>query len=102
MNQSRGSLLSSLIALTMLSLSARAEDWPGWRGPRGDGTSSESGIPIKWSATENVAWKTPIPGKGHSSPAIWGDHVFLSSALEAEGKQLVFCLDRTNGKILWQ
>src|SRR6266852_2141096 len=52
--------------------------WPGWRGPRGDGTSDETGIPVHWTKTENIAWKAPIPGKGHSSPVIWGDRIFVT------------------------
>lgn len=78
-----------------------AEDWPGWRGPRGDGTSLETGIPLKWGPSENIAWKTPIPGKGHSSPAIWGERIFVTSADEQADQQLLLCLERTSGKMLW-
>jgi hypothetical protein len=79
-----------------------AEEWPCWRGPRLDGTSTETGIPTTWSKTENIAWKAPIPGKGHSSPIIWGDRIFVTSCLEKEGKRLLLCLDRRNGKELWR
>src|SRR5438093_4258584 len=79
-----------------------ADNWPQWRGPRGDGTSEETGIPIRWSETENVLWKAPIPGKGHSSPVVWGDRVFVTTCLEKEQKRLLLCLDRRDGKILWQ
>jgi outer membrane protein assembly factor BamB len=79
-----------------------AEDWPGWRGPRGDGTSAEKGIPLRWSQTENIAWKIPIPGKGHSSPIVWGDRVFVTTCLEDEAKRLLLCLDRRDGKLLWE
>src|SRR5437868_3029926 len=103
MNQRRPCLLPSLATILILTFAAkaRAEDWPQWRGPRFDGTSAETGIPTKWSATENIAWKTPIPGKGHSSPIIWGDRVFVTSAVKEEGKQLLLALDRKTGKILW-
>jgi hypothetical protein len=99
----RSGLLSSLVTLTLLTFApgARAEDWPQWRGPRLDGTVTETGIPLTWSQTENIAWKTPLPGKGHSSPAIFGDRIFVTSALEDEGKQLLLCLDRKSGKVLW-
>jgi len=90
------------LAFLVSAVPAYAEDWPCWRGPRYDGTSVETGIPVKWSATDNIAWKTPLPGKGHSSPAIWGDRIFLTSCLENENKQLILCLDRKDGKILWQ
>ena len=80
----------------------RAEQWPQWRGPRGDGTSTETGIPIHWSPTENIRWKTPIPGKGHSSPVVWDDRIFLTTCLEEKQQRLLLCLDRADGKILWQ
>jgi outer membrane protein assembly factor BamB len=86
----------------VLVLSVRAEEWPGWRGPRGDGTSQDSKVPLRWSKTENVRWKTEIPGKGHSSPIVWGDWIFVSTCLETGGKRMLLCLDRRSGKILWQ
>jgi outer membrane protein assembly factor BamB len=94
------------LALTcLLSLFAgtvRAEDWPGWRGPRGDGISHEKGIPQTWSPTDNIRWKTPIPGKGHSSPIICGERVFVTTCLEDKGERVLLCLDRRDGKILWR
>src|SRR5262245_47944447 len=91
-----------LTSLVFLTSTVRAEDWPGWRGPRGDGTSSDKGLPRTWSATENVRWKTPIPGKGHSSPIVWGDRVFVTTCLENKGERVLMCLDRRDGKVLWQ
>ena len=81
---------------------ASAEDWPQWRGPRGDGTSTESNVPTRWSESENVRWKTPIPGKGHSSPVVWGDRIFLTTCLEDEERRMLICIDRTDGGIRWQ
>ena len=81
---------------------ARAENWPQWRGPRGDGTSLETGIPTAWSETQNVRWKTPIPGKGHSSPVVWGDRIFLTTCLEGREERVLLCLDRKDGHVLWQ
>ena len=78
-----------------------ATNWPGWRGPSGDGTSPEKGIPLKWSSTENIAWKAAIPGKGHSSPVVWGDRVFLTSCLPEKEQRILLCLDRHTGKIIW-
>jgi len=92
----------SLGALLLTCGLAAAEEWPQWRGPRGDGTSLEKGFALKWSATENIAWKTELPGRGYSSPVIWGDRVFLTSCLEEEAKHLTFCLDRRTGKIVWR
>ena len=88
---------------------ASAEDWPGWRGPRGDGTSSEKNIPLEWSATKNVRWKAEIPGIGHSSAIVHGDHVFVTSCIEkkeagkdAPADRVLLSLDRRNGKLLWK
>ena len=62
-------------------LRARARDWPYWRGPAADGMAVGD-APVPWSATENVAWKTDIPGLGHSSPVVWGDFVFVTTAIK--------------------
>jgi outer membrane protein assembly factor BamB len=81
---------------------APAEEWPCWRGPRGDGTSRETGIPVRWSATENIRWKVPIPGRGYASPIVWGDRVFLTACEERKKERLLLCLRRADGKLLWQ
>lgn len=59
---------------------AMAENWPQWRGPTGDGISQETDLPVHWSKTENVAWRLPLPGPAGSTPVIWKDRVFLTSA----------------------
>ena len=80
----------------------RAENWPGWRGPSGDGVSAGKGIPTKWSSTENIAWRIVVPGEGHSSPIVWGDKVFLTSSLTEKNKRILLCLDRLSGQTVWQ
>jgi len=90
------------LLVLLLPASAAAEEWPAWRGPRGDGTSSERNLPVRWSATENVAWKTPIPGIGHSSPIVWGEHIFVTTCLLQEQQRLLLALDRRSGQVLWQ
>jgi outer membrane protein assembly factor BamB len=92
----------AFISLVLYSSAIHAENWPGWRGPRGDGTSHEKGLPVTWSETENIRWKTPIPGKGHSSPIVWKDRVFVTTCLEEKGERMLMCLDRRSGSILWQ
>ena len=87
-----------LLAVT-LPFTAQAENWPAWRGPRLDGTSRETAVPVHWSATSNVVWKTAIPS-GHSSPIIWDNRIFLTAY--AEGKLETLCLDRRGGRILWR
>ena len=105
-------------------------NWPQFRGPNGNAIASETNLPTEWSASENIAWKTPIQGRGHSSPVVWGRRVFLTTDLEGEvlpdkkaiahvrndkswihpdstsGDRKhtlkVICLDRDSGKILWE
>src|SRR3954451_10164316 len=94
-------LLSAALLVTSLT-TAQAENWPGWRGPRGDGTSLETNLPLHWSATSNVVWKTELPGLGHASPIVWQDKVFTVSALPDSQDRVLLCLDRKSGSILWQ
>ena len=91
-----------LLAIACLSSAARAENWPCWRGPRGDGTSQESGVPTHWSGTENVAWKIAVPGKGHASPIVWGDRIFVASCLEDAKQRILLAYDAPSGRLLWQ
>jgi len=63
----------------ILASALPAEDWPQWRGPLSNGISSESALPDRWSATENIAWKISLAGLGASSPIVWGDKVFVTS-----------------------
>jgi len=69
--------------------------------PTGQGISAEQGVPLTWSATENVAWKAESPGEGWSSPIVWGDHVFITAALEGGESCRVLALDRKSGTVLW-
>jgi outer membrane protein assembly factor BamB len=80
------------------STDLHAENWPQFRGPRGDGTSAESNPPTEWSATNNITWKTALPGEGHSSPIVWDNSIFLTSALE-NGDRLLLKLNRSTGKL---
>jgi hypothetical protein len=79
----------------------QAEPWPGWRGPRGDGTCMEKNIPTIWDPAIAL-WKTELPGKGHASPVVWGGRVLTVTALPATKERVLLCLDRNTGKILWQ
>lgn len=76
------------------------EQWNQFRGPGGDGTSAATGLPTTWSETENIKWKTPVRGKAWSSPVVWNDRIWLTTA-PADGKQLfAICLDRATGKVV--
>ena len=93
-----------LLVLLSINASVLAENWPCWRGPRGDGTSAETQIPVKWNGEtgEGVAWKVAIPGKGHSSPIVWKDRVLVTTCVEESRERLLLCLNRDDGEILWQ
>lgn len=130
-----GFVISLLSTVTLLNSTVGASvvaDWPQWRGPAGQGVSSEKNLPTEWSSTKNIKWKTPIAGRGHSSPIVWGKKIFLTTALDGEaiagrkpgvthklsdgtdfvhpdavGADLkhtfkVICLDRDTGRILWE
>ncbi len=91
--------LLRVIVSFFLSIQAFAEDWPEFRGPTGQGISDERGLPLTWSESKNVKWKTAIPGKGWSSPAILGDRIWLTTATD-DGKSLrAICVDRNSGAI---
>ena len=96
------SRFAAVVCLVLATNFAFAEDWPGWRGPRSDGTVSDTGYPTTWSATENVKWKTLVPGAGHSSPVVSKGKVFVTSCLKDEKNRVLYCLDRAGGKILWE
>jgi outer membrane protein assembly factor BamB len=78
-------------------------NWPCWRGASRGGVSPEKDLPVTWSATENVRWKTAIPGAGVSAPIVWQERVLVTSSTGRSGEQLhLFCLHRDTGKVLWE
>ena len=117
-------LVLIICALTLV------DNWPQWRGPRGQGVSDEKNLPLEWSPTKNIKWKTPVPGRGHSSPIVWGNRLFLTTSIEGAeipgaaavkhviNNQVVklpdttgaershtlklICVDVDTGKILWE
>jgi len=103
----------AVVACTWVSLSypSRAAspvtlsttDWPAWRGPTRDGmAASNQNPPIQWSETEGILWKAPVPGRGHGSPTVAGDRIYLATADAVKRSQSVLCLDRRTGKLVWQ
>ncbi len=88
-----------LFAAPALSM---GENWPNWRGPRGDGSSAEQNLPIQWTDSENVAWKIDMKYGGHSSPVIWKDTVFVAGADAEAKKRVLAAYDRRDGKLLWE
>lgn len=93
-------LVAALLAMVAVWTTSGGEQWPQFRGPRGDGHSDARGLPLTWSEASNVRWKTPIHGKAWSSPVVWDNQVWLTTATE-DGKELfVVCVDRESGKVL--
>ena len=117
-------LLIGLVAPTWSPAATGDANWPQFRGPNGAGVSTNANLPDKWSATENVAWKTDLPGRSWSSPIVWGDRVFLTAAVnlgesetpkkglylggerpapsKSEHLWKVLCLDLATGKVQWE
>jgi len=91
-------LLASVFALTLAGASLAA-NWPQWRGPTNDGICKETGLPTEWSETKNIAWKLPMPAQAGSTPAVWGDRIFLTSE---DGPEVVAMCVSTGGKELWR
>ncbi|MBA4107921.1 MAG: serine/threonine protein kinase [Pirellula sp.] len=84
-------------------ISVDADDWPWWRGPNRNGIAeANQDPPTEWSASQHVAWKSPITGRGHSSPTVVGENVFLATADEEQETQSVLCYDRETGQQRWQ
>ncbi|MCH8828115.1 MAG: PQQ-binding-like beta-propeller repeat protein [Planctomycetes bacterium] len=77
-------------------------DWPWWRGLNRDGYAVGDSYPLSWSDEKNVIWKTPIPGRGHGSPTVVGDRIFIATAEKSRNIQSVLCYDRETGKRLWR
>jgi outer membrane protein assembly factor BamB len=88
-----------VLALVVGAVQARGENWSQWRGAKLDGISHESGLPVKWSPSEGVAWRFELPGAAGSTPVVWDDRIYLTSA---DGNDLVLLAVSTEGKQLWK
>ncbi len=88
------------VAICLLASVAPAQNWPQWRGPNLNLTSSEKNVPLKWSDEDNIAWKLPLPSRSGATPIIWGHRIFLNVA---DGDNLeLWCVDKRDAKILWK
>ncbi len=87
--------------LSLAGAPSCAENWPQFRGPTCQGISSERNVPTRWSATDGVRWKSPVPGAGWSSPIVWGKRVFVTTATESGASCRVIAFDADSGKLLW-
>lgn len=83
-------------------LRASTGDWPWWRGAKYDGIAADQTPPLVWNETQNVRWKAAVPGRGHGSPTVVGDRVYLATAEVETETQSILCFDRATGKQLWR
>ncbi|MGC8886762.1 MAG: PQQ-binding-like beta-propeller repeat protein [Verrucomicrobiia bacterium] len=90
-----------LILTLIVGSNLLAENWPQWRGPNFNGSTSETGLPIGWNTNSGVSWVTPLPGAGAATPAVWENYVFVSTPDEQKDLHLL-CIDGKNGNIKWQ
>jgi outer membrane protein assembly factor BamB len=93
--------LGVCILCSATGASSNAAEWSRFRGPNGTGTVADKDVPVQWKA-DSVLWKTAIPGKGHSSPVLWGDNIFLQSSSKDASERWLFCLSASTGKVLWK
>lgn len=92
-----------LASLLIIVVSSSAEDWPAWRGPTADGhAASGQKPPVKWGENEHMIWKVAVRGRGHGSPTVVGDRVYLATADVPKEEQVVICFDRATGKTIWE
>lgn len=94
--------LAFLMAGLISNNVSQAQNWPCWRGPAGDGTSTETNLPTQWDATTNVLWKSLVPGVGYASPIVWEDKLFTLTALPETNEKILLCYNGNNGDLLWQ
>jgi outer membrane protein assembly factor BamB len=93
--------LFQLFVILLQPLQMAAEDWPQFRGPTGQGHSSEHGLPLTWSETKNIAWKVAVPGKGWSSPVLQGEQIWLTTGMDEGHSLRALCLQRDTGRLLY-
>ena len=95
-------ILAYSLLFVLPALFANAQDWPQWRGPNFNGTTTAKKLPVKFGPSDNVVWSVDLPGPSAATPAVVGDHVFVSSSDTASETLLAYCFDRESGKQLWK
>lgn len=92
--------VTAIVVLLVCSTLAPA-NWPDWRGPTGQGHSDATGLPLHWSETQNIAWKTPIHDLGYSTPVVWGNQIWLTTATLKGETLYAMCIDLNSGKVIY-
>jgi len=101
MGLAKRTLVAGILSV-LIAVAASAENWPQWRGPAFNGSTTETDLPTVFSKTDGVKWVVPMPGASGATPAVWGDRVFVSTVDEAAGRILALCIDARDGKVLWR
>src|ERR1044071_17136 len=99
-----GAICATALSAQVSMIEAQGEArkyWSQWRGPSGQGIVESGDYPDTWSATENVRWKIEVPGLGYSSPIVWKDRIFVTTAYDGT-KRVIQCYKRDDGKLLWE
>jgi len=92
-----------IVLFALLAAAPVLANWPQWRGPSLNGVSAETGLPVKWSATEGIAWKLPMPARSGATPIIWGDIIFLNVATaQSTGELELWAVDRNKKDVIWK
>lgn len=90
-----------LLIFTLMLSPVFASDWPQWRGPLFNGSTTETNLKASFSQQQDILWSAPLPGRSGATPVVWGDAIFVPSP-DAQKNLLLFCVDRTTGKVRWQ
>jgi outer membrane protein assembly factor BamB len=90
----------SAIVIILISSSLAFANWPDWRGPTGQGHSNATGLPLNWSETQNIVWKTPIHDLGYSTPVVWGDQIWLTTATKKGETLYAVGIDLNSGRVI--
>jgi len=96
-------LIGGVLVAQQAPAAFKPTDWPMWRGLHGDGHAKAiKGLPLKWSDSKNVVWKAKLPGRGHSTPTVVGNRIYLATAEVGKQVQSVLCFEKGTGKLIWQ
>ena len=95
-------VIQTATAAVLITSLALADNWPAWRGADGLGHCRDTGLPLKWSVTENVRWKVALPDEGNSTPVVWGERIFLTQATEKGRVRATICFNSKDGSKLWE
>ncbi len=91
---------AAMLSSAQTSVASGDGHWPDWRGPTADGRSDATGLPLTWSEAENIVWKTPVHDAGYSTPVVWGDQIWLTTATEDGRKLYAVCVDVNTGAVV--